>query len=100
MLELQKLAGDSDPAAIVQFSGDENHLFFKLGDRLLLSRKLTGNFPDYERVLPKDQPQFGDLAARRVSRGDRTRGAVFRRTLARDSRACRRRRSESSLLGF
>lgn len=56
MMELQKLAGDSDAAAVVQFSGDENHLFFKLGDRLLLSRKLTGNFPDYERVLPKDQP--------------------------------------------
>ncbi|MEQ1946203.1 MAG: DNA polymerase III subunit beta [Bryobacteraceae bacterium] len=56
MLEIQKLAGDSDPAALLQFSGDENHLFFRLGDRLLLSRKLTGNFPDYERVLPKDQP--------------------------------------------
>ena len=56
MGELQKLASDSDPAAIVQFSGDDNHLFFQLGDRLLLSRKLTGNFPDYERVLPKDQP--------------------------------------------
>ena len=28
----------------MQFSGDENHLFFRLGDRLLLSRKLTGNF--------------------------------------------------------
>lgn len=56
MMELQKLAADSDPAAVVEFSGDENHLFFKLGERLLLSRKLTGNFPDYERVLPKDQP--------------------------------------------
>ncbi len=56
MMELQKLAGDSDPAAVVRFSGDENHLFFELGERLLLSRKLTGNFPDYERVLPKDQP--------------------------------------------
>ncbi|HEV2199151.1 MAG TPA: DNA polymerase III subunit beta [Bryobacteraceae bacterium] len=56
MMELQKLAADSDPAATVKFSGDENHLFFKLGERLLLSRKLTGNFPDYERVLPKDQP--------------------------------------------
>jgi DNA polymerase-3 subunit beta len=56
MLELQKLASDSDPSAMVEFSGDENHLFFKLGDRLLLSRKLTGNFPDYERVLPKDHP--------------------------------------------
>ena len=56
MQELQKLAGESDPAAIVKFSGDENHLFFQLGDRLLLSRKLTGNFPDWERVLPKEQP--------------------------------------------
>ena len=56
MLELQKLASEADPASIVQFSGDENHLFFKLGDRLLLSRKLTGNFPDFERVLPKEQP--------------------------------------------
>ena len=56
MMELQKLAADSDPVEGVKFSGDENHLFFKLGDRLLLSRKLTGNFPDYERVLPKDQP--------------------------------------------
>lgn len=56
MAELQKLAGEVDPAAVVRFSGDENHLFFELGDRLLLSRKLTGNFPDFERVLPKDHP--------------------------------------------
>ena len=57
MAELQKMASDADPAAVVRFSGDENHLFFELGERLLLSRKLTGNFPDYERVLPKEQPQ-------------------------------------------
>lgn len=56
MIELQKLAADSVADAMVQFSGDENHLFFKLGDRLLLSRKLTGNFPEYDRVLPKDHP--------------------------------------------
>jgi DNA polymerase-3 subunit beta len=61
MLELQKLASDSDSAAIVQFSGDENHLFFRLGERLLLSRKLTGNFPDYERVLPKEHPHSVSL---------------------------------------
>src|SRR5579863_8937900 len=56
MVELQKMAGDAGGDAIVKFSGDENHLFFELGERLLLSRKLTGNFPDYERVLPKDHP--------------------------------------------
>ena len=56
MGEIQKLAGESGDDAKIQFAGDENHLFFRIGDRLLLSRKLTGNFPDFERVLPKDQP--------------------------------------------
>src|ERR1700677_518966 len=56
MQELQKLSSEAAPDAIVRFSGDDNHLFFQLGDRMLLSRKLTGNFPDYERVLPKDHP--------------------------------------------
>lgn len=54
MAELVKLAGEvSDKDSEVKFSGDENHLFFQVGERLLISRKLTGNFPDYERVLPK-----------------------------------------------
>jgi DNA polymerase III subunit beta len=57
MAELQKLAADADPAAVLRFAGDENHLFFELGSRLLLSRKLTGNFPDFERVLPKEHAQ-------------------------------------------
>lgn len=39
------------PALISQ---DDNHVFVKIGDRVLTHRKLTGNFPDYERVLPKD----------------------------------------------
>lgn len=56
MQEILKLASEAGPDAKIQFSGDENHLFFRMGDRLLISRKLTGNFPDYERVLPKDQP--------------------------------------------
>jgi DNA polymerase-3 subunit beta len=72
MQELQKLAGESDPAAVVKFSGDDNHLFFELGDRLLLSRKLTGNFPDYERVLPKEQPNSVTLER------DEFRGAIER----------------------
>lgn len=55
MGEIVKLAGDAGDT-MLRFSGDDNHLFFEIGQRLLLSRKLTGNFPDYERVLPKDQP--------------------------------------------
>ena len=72
MAELQKLASDSDPAAVVRFSGDENHLFFELGERLLLSRKLTGNFPDYERVLPKEQPHVVSIVR------DEFRGSIER----------------------
>jgi DNA polymerase-3 subunit beta len=30
-------------------------LFFRCGRRLLISRKLTGQFPDYERVLPSEE---------------------------------------------
>ncbi len=54
MNELVKLADDAGPDSKALFSGDENHLFFQVGHRLLMTRKLTGNFPDYERVLPKD----------------------------------------------
>lgn len=56
MGEILKLDQEASPDALLDFSGDDNHLFFQLGDRLLLSRKLTGNFPDFERVLPKDHP--------------------------------------------
>lgn len=55
MQELLKLAAEAEVGAMIQFSGDDNHLFFQLGERLLLSRKLTGNFPDFDRVLPKTQ---------------------------------------------
>jgi DNA polymerase-3 subunit beta len=56
MGEILKLVADSGSDTVVRFSGDENHLFFEFGDRLLMSRKLTGNFPDFERVLPKEHP--------------------------------------------
>lgn len=54
MAELLKFAADAEDKSVpVEFGQDENHLFFRQGPRLLISRKLTGNFPDFERVLPK-----------------------------------------------
>jgi DNA polymerase-3 subunit beta len=61
MSEILKLAQEAEPQALLSFSGDDNHLFFQLGERLLISRKLTGNFPDFERVLPRDQPNVVSL---------------------------------------
>ncbi len=55
MSEILKLASD-DKSKQIEFAGSDNHLFFQIDKRLLLSRKLTGNFPDYERVLPKEHP--------------------------------------------
>src|SRR5215469_12719522 len=52
--ELIKLADEGGEDATAVFAGDDNHLFFQVAHRLLITRKLTGNFPDYERVLPKD----------------------------------------------
>jgi len=54
MAELVKLADDAGDDGKAIFAGDDNHLYFQVGHRLLIARKLTGNFPDYERVLPKD----------------------------------------------
>jgi DNA polymerase-3 subunit beta len=56
-----KLADESGADSKALFAGDENHLFFQFGDRLLITRKLTGNFPDYERVLPKDNVHTAKL---------------------------------------
>ena len=50
MAEVLKIASEADDSAGIDFATDENHLFFQCGQRLLISRKLTGQFPDYERV--------------------------------------------------
>ena len=55
MAELLKLATEAGESMAIDFASDENHLFFRCGRRLLISRKLTGQFPDYERVLPSEE---------------------------------------------
>jgi DNA polymerase III subunit beta len=54
MNEVQRLAAESGDDALVEFAQDESHLFFQFGGRLLTCRKLTGQFPNYEAVLPRD----------------------------------------------
>ena len=55
MAEITKLAAEARESATIDFATDENHLFFECGGRLLITRRLTGQFPDYERVLPKER---------------------------------------------
>src|SRR5207248_5459709 len=53
MHELNTLLNGVDVEEI-EFAKDESTLFFRIGPRLLTSRQLTGQFPNYEAVLPKD----------------------------------------------
>jgi DNA polymerase-3 subunit beta len=54
MSEVQRLAAEASDEAVVEFAQDESHLFFQFDGRLLTCRKLTGQFPNYEAVLPRD----------------------------------------------
>ena len=38
----------------VIFGRSENHIFFKIGERILISRIIEGQFPNYEKVIPVD----------------------------------------------
>ena len=55
--ELSGLLANTD-AETLDFADDEQTLFFRVGGRVLTSRKLTGQFPNYEAVLPRDNNKF------------------------------------------
>ncbi|MBK9154396.1 MAG: DNA polymerase III subunit beta [Chloracidobacterium sp.] len=78
LLELVKISRDSEEE--VSFGEDDNHIYFELEGRLLITRKLSGNFPNYEMVMPKDAEKkvVFDL--------DDMKGAVRRVSLMADDR--------------
>jgi DNA polymerase-3 subunit beta len=53
MSELYSLLQNSEVER-VEFAKDESTIFFRIGERLLTSRQLTGQFPNYEAVLPRE----------------------------------------------
>jgi len=40
----------------LEFDLDENNIFFKVNNRTLISRIIEGKFPNYEAVIPKENP--------------------------------------------
>ena len=54
MDEVEKLSSTAGSDAQLDFAKDESHLFFQAAHRLLISRILTGQFPNYEAVLPRE----------------------------------------------
>ena len=57
LAELQSLLANSD-AESVEFADDDHTLYFRVGHRVLTSRKLTGQFPNYEAVMPRENNKF------------------------------------------
>ena len=77
LLELVKLSrGQGD----VSFGEDPNHIYFETEGRLLITRKLTGNFPNYEMVMPKNNDHIATFDL------DEMRDAVRRMSLIADDR--------------
>lgn len=79
LAELAKLCADTEET--VEFGYDDNHLYFRLGKRFLSSRLLSGQFPNYEMVLPKDNNH------RLVIESSRVAGAIRRVALMADERS-------------
>lgn len=60
--ELRQLLAATEDESI-EFADDEHTLYFRVGHRSLSSRKLNGNFPNYEAVMPRDNSRFVIVAA-------------------------------------
>jgi DNA polymerase-3 subunit beta len=72
----------------VDFAADETNLFFRIQDRVYIARKISGRFPNYEAVIPKDNSllavaNVNDLASsiQRVSQFADERSGNVRLTL-------------------
>ena len=76
--ELTKIARDA--SGEISFGEDENHIYFEVSGRLLITRKLSGTFPNYEMVIPKDNDKTA------VFEADEMRNAIRRVALMADER--------------
>jgi DNA polymerase-3 subunit beta len=63
--ELSRLLSESD--VDVRYERGENHLFFEIGSRLLISRMIDGQFPAYEKVIPKNNDKHIEFERDRLA---------------------------------
>ena len=83
LMELLKILGEDETT--VTFAEGENHLFFRIGERLLVSKRVDDQFPAYDKVIPRAERQVGYLWAGRPGRSDSTSLAPGERALPRRS---------------
>ena len=64
--ELQQLLNNTE-AEKIEFADDEHTLFFRVGHRTLSTRKLSGQFPNFEAVMPRDNTKFAVVRSSELS---------------------------------
>jgi DNA polymerase-3 subunit beta len=64
--ELQQLLNSTE-AEKIDFADDEHTLFFRIGHRTLSTRKLSGQFPNFEAVMPRDNTKFAVVRSSELS---------------------------------
>ena len=79
LTELMRLTAGSDE--VLEFSKDDNHLFFRIGPRQLTSRMLAGQFPNYDLVMPKNNDKLVPINSDRITQ------AIRRAALMADERS-------------
>ncbi|MEO6587950.1 MAG: DNA polymerase III subunit beta [Pyrinomonadaceae bacterium] len=78
LMELTKISKDAK--GDISFGEDTNHIYFEVDGRLLITRKLSGTFPNYEMVIPKDNDKTVTFDAEEM------RNAIRRVSLMADER--------------
>jgi DNA polymerase III subunit beta len=74
LAEILKMDGGDQ--GTVQIRHSENHLLFQVGNRQLIARLLDVNFPDYEKILSKNNDKVA-IVPRGVAQGAIRRVALF-----------------------
>jgi DNA polymerase III subunit beta len=65
LLELARLLAEGE--GDIHYERGENHLFFEVGGRLLISRMIDGQFPAFERVIPKSNDKHVEFDRDRLT---------------------------------
>ena len=60
---LRRLANAQQADSSIHIAKDDSHLFFSAGDSILITRIISGQFPNYEAVLPKSNTITATLDA-------------------------------------
>jgi DNA polymerase III subunit beta len=77
--ELGRLLGETE--GDVRYERGENHLFFDVSGRVLISRMIDGQFPAYEKVVPKNNDKRIEFERERIA------GAIRRVALLSNERS-------------